>query len=82
LTVYNALTWLCEEPLHSFTLNRFFRRGWPGLANFFLLPKLLELGRAARFIERAIFIGGMAGFVYYGGLPLSFAGKQGRAYRP
>ena len=36
---------------------------WPGLANFFLLPRLLTLGRAARFVERTIFIGGMAGFV-------------------
>jgi len=28
--------------------QKLFRRGWPGLANFFLLPKQLELGRAAR----------------------------------
>jgi hypothetical protein len=46
--VSKALGWLCEEPEHSFTLNKIFRRGWPGLANFFLLPKQLELGRAAR----------------------------------
>jgi hypothetical protein len=29
-----ALGWLCEEPQHSFTLSRFFRRGWPAFASF------------------------------------------------
>ncbi len=76
MMVSRALTWLCEEPQHSFTLNKFLRRGWPGLANFFLLPKLLELGRAARLVERTIFLGGMAGFVYFGGLPLGSLGNK------
>ena len=42
MVVSKALGWLCEEPEHSFTLNKIFRRGWPGLANFFLLPKQLN----------------------------------------
>lgn len=43
--VSKALDRLCEEPQHSF--NKFFRRGWPALANFFILPKQFEPGRAA-----------------------------------
>ena len=71
MTVRQTLAWLCEEPELSFTLNAVYRQGWPGLANFFLLPKQFRLGRAARFIERFIFLGGMAGFIIYGGLPIS-----------
>jgi hypothetical protein len=73
-----AVAWLYEEPDHSFTLNGILRTGWPGLASFFLLPRLLTLGRAPRFVERVIFIGGMAGFVLFGGLPIpSLATKAG-----
>jgi hypothetical protein len=57
MMVSKALGWLCEEPEHSFTLNKIFRRGWPGLSNFFLLPKRLELGRAARTLGRCLFWG-------------------------
>ena len=32
MMVSQALTWLCEEPDHSFTFNMILRRGWPGLA--------------------------------------------------
>jgi len=78
MTVYNALIWLCEEPRHSFTFNLYFRRGWPGLANFFLLPKPFTLGRAVRFIERTIFIGAMAGFVILRRTSDSIAGNHGR----
>jgi hypothetical protein len=76
MTASRALTWLCAEPDFSFTFNKVFRKGWPGLADFFLLPKPFTLGRAARFVERTIFIGGMAGFVYYGGLPLGSLGNK------
>jgi len=69
MAVSKALGWLCEEPEHSFTLNKLFRRGWPGLANFFLLPKQLELGRAARTLERCLFWGGLAAFAVVGGWP-------------
>jgi hypothetical protein len=73
-----AVAWLYEEPDHSFTLNGILRTGWPGLASFFLLPRLLTLGRAPRFVERVIFIGGMAGFVLFGGLKIpSLATKAG-----
>jgi hypothetical protein len=65
----SALAWL-REPSDSFTLSRLLRKGWPGLANFLLLQKPLELGRAARLVERTIFMGGMACFVYFGGLPI------------
>jgi hypothetical protein len=64
-----ALEWL-REPSDSFTLGKLLRKGWPGLANFFALQKPLELGRAARLVERTIFIGAMACFVYFGGLPI------------
>jgi hypothetical protein len=37
MKVSRALAWLCEEPDHSFTLNMVFRRGWPALADFFLM---------------------------------------------
>ena len=40
------------------------------------MPKQLELGRAARLVERTIFVGGMLGFVYYGGLPLRSLGNK------
>jgi hypothetical protein len=73
-----ALAWLYEEPDRSFTFNGLLRTGWPGLASFFLLPMLLALGRAGRFVERVIFIGGMAGFVAFGGLRIpSLATKAG-----
>jgi hypothetical protein len=63
-----ALTWLCERPRGDFTVGWVLRRGWPGFADVVLLPKQLELGRAARLVERVIFLGSMAGFIYYGGL--------------
>ena len=69
MMVSKALAWLCEEPDHSFTLNFVFRRGWPGLADFFLLPKQLTLGRAARTLERVLFLGGLAAFAVVGGWP-------------
>jgi len=72
-----GLAWLCEPPQSSFTLSALLRRGWPGFADFVLLPKQLELGRAARLVERVIFVGAMAGFIYYGGLPLGTLGKPG-----
>jgi hypothetical protein len=75
MMVSKALGWLCEEPQHSFTLNKFFRRGWPGLANFFLLPKQLELGRAARTLERCLFWGGLAAFAVVGGRPALSCGR-------
>jgi len=69
MTVSNALAWLCEEPDHSFTLNMVYRRGWPGLADLLLLPKQLTLGRAARTLERVLFLGGLAAFALGGGWP-------------
>src|ERR1039458_3074510 len=69
MMVGQALTWLCEEPEHSFTFNNIFRRGWPGLASFFLLPKQLTLGRAARTLERCLFLGSLAAFAIVGGWP-------------
>lgn len=77
MALSQALAWLCEPPQGDFTLSRIMRRGWPGFANFVLLPKQLELGRAARLVERVIFLGGMAGFVYYGGLKLGSLGTTG-----
>jgi hypothetical protein len=74
MALSRALAWLCEPPQGDFTLSRTLRRGWPGFASFVLLPKALELGRAARLVERMIFLGGMAGFVYYGGLKLGSLG--------
>ena len=69
MMVSSALAWLCEEPDHSFTLNMVFRRGWPGLADIFLLPKQFTLGRAARTLERVLFLGGLAAFAVGGGWP-------------
>jgi hypothetical protein len=69
MMVSRALAWLCEEPDHSFTFNMVLRRGWPGLADFFLLPKQLTLGRAARMLERVLFLGGLAAFAVVGGWP-------------
>lgn len=71
-----ALAWLCEPPQGDLTLSWILRRGWPGFANFVLLPKQLALGRAARAVERVIFLGGMAGFIYYGGLKLGSLGTS------
>ena len=61
----------------QFPIERTPARGWPGFADLVLLPKQLELGRAARLVERVIFLGEMAGFIYYGGLPLGSLGKPG-----
>ena len=69
MMVSKALAWLCEEPDHSFTFNMVLRRGWPGLADFFLLPQQLTLGRAARMLERVLFLGGLAAFAVVGGWP-------------
>src|ERR1700738_1746043 len=68
-------TWLCERPRGDFTVGWVPRRGWPGLANVVLLPKQLELGRAARLVERIIFLGAMAALVYFGSLPLGSLGE-------
>jgi hypothetical protein len=75
MSVHRVLTWLCERPQGDFTLAWLLRRGWPGFANFVLLPKQLELRRAARLVERVIFLGAMGGFIYYGGLPLGSLGR-------
>ena len=40
-----------------------------------MLPKQLELGRAARLVERLIFLGAVAAFIYYRGLPLGSLGE-------
>ena len=39
MSVHRVLTWLCERPQGDFTLAWLLRRGWPGFANFVLLPK-------------------------------------------
>jgi hypothetical protein len=75
MSVHRALTWLCERPQGDFTLGWVLRKGWPGFPSVVLLPKQLELGRAARLVERVIFLGAMAGFIYYGGLPLGSLGR-------
>lgn len=69
------LTRLCERPQGDFTLTRLLGRGWLVFANFVLLPKQLDLGRAARLVERVIFLGAMGGFIYYGGVPLGSLGR-------
>jgi hypothetical protein len=65
-----SLAWL-REPPGDFTVRWVLRRGWPGFANVVLLPKQLELVR----VERVIFLGAMAGFIYCGGLPLGSLGR-------
>jgi hypothetical protein len=55
MTLSQALGWLCEPPKRNFTLSGLLRRGWPGFAEVLLLPKIWELGRAARLVERVIF---------------------------
>jgi hypothetical protein len=75
MSVHQVLTWLCERPRGDFTVGWILRRGWPGFASVVLLPKQLELGRAARLVERVIFLGSMAAFIYYGGLPLGSLGQ-------
>ena len=74
MSVHRVLTWLCERPQGDFTLGWVLRKGWPEFASIVLLPKQLELGRAARLVERVIFLGAMAGFIFYGGLPLGSLG--------
>ena len=75
MSVHRVLTWLCERPQGDFTLGWALRKGWPEFASIVLLPKQLELGRAARLVERVIFLGAMAGFIFYGGLPLGSLGR-------
>ena len=76
MALSQALGWLCEPPKRNFTLSGLLRRGWPGFADVVLLPKIWELGRAARLVERVIFWGGgLAGIIYYGDLPLVSPGK-------
>lgn len=70
-----TLTWLCERPRGDFTVGWVLRRGWPGFANVVLLLKQLELGRAARLIERVIFLGSMAALFYFGSLPVGSLGE-------
>jgi hypothetical protein len=77
MRINQALTWHFEEALHSFTLSALLRRGWPGFADLALLPRQLELGRAAAARARDFF-GRDADFIYYGGLPL---GSLGEAWR-
>ena len=47
MSVHRVLTWLCERPQGDFTLGWALRKGWPEFASIVLLPKQLELGRAA-----------------------------------
>ena len=77
MTLSRALTWLCERPQGDFTLGWLLRRGWPEFADVALLPKPFELGRVARLIERVIFLGTMAAFIYNGGLSLGPLGNTG-----
>jgi hypothetical protein len=77
MTISGGLEWLCAEPRQNFTLSALLRRGWPSFASVVLLSKQFELGRAARLVERVIFLGAMAGFIYYGGLPLGSLEKVG-----
>jgi hypothetical protein len=63
MALSQALGWLCERPKGDFTVGWVLRSGWPGFAEAVLLPKPLELGRAARLVERVIFLGSMAGFI-------------------
>jgi hypothetical protein len=58
MALSQALAWLCEPPQGESTLRWILRRAWPGFANFVLLPKQLELGRAARLVERRLFWAG------------------------
>jgi len=51
MSVHRVLTWLCERPQGDFTVGWVLRCGWPGFASVVLLPKQLELGRAARLID-------------------------------
>jgi hypothetical protein len=74
-SVHRVLTWLCERPQGDFTLGWVLRKGWPEFASIVLLSKPLELGRAARLVERVIFLGAMAGFILYGSLPLGSLGR-------
>ena len=60
MTISGGLEWLCAEPRQNFTLSALLRRGWPGFASVVRLPKQLELGRAARLVERVIFFGAMS----------------------
>lgn len=75
MSVHRVLTWLCERPRGDFTVGWVLRRGWPGFANVVLLPKQLELGRAARLVERIIFLGSMASLIYFGSLPVGSLGE-------
>jgi len=77
MTLSRALTWLCERPQGDFTLGWLLRRGWPEFADVLLLPKPFELGRVARLVERVIFLGTMAAFIYNGGLSLGPLGNTG-----
>jgi hypothetical protein len=63
MTISGGLEWLCAERRQNVTLSALLRRGWPGFASVVLLPKQLELGRAARLVERVIVLGAMAGFI-------------------
>jgi len=77
MTPSRVLTWLCERPKGDFTLGWLLRRGWPEFAEVVLLPKPFELGRVARLVERAIFLGTMAEFIFNGGLSLGTLGNTG-----
>ena len=75
MTVSRALTWLCDRPQGDFTLSWLLRRGWPEFADFVLLPKVFELGRLARLVERVIFWGAAGVLFFYRDLPLGSLGK-------
>jgi hypothetical protein len=38
MMISEPLTWLCEEPVIP-PSRQHFRKGWPDVANFFLLPR-------------------------------------------
>jgi hypothetical protein len=71
MMISEPLTWLCEEPRHSLIANRIVRKGWPDLANFFLLPRPLELGELCR---KNDLLGRIGVSLYYGGVR---GGSQG-----
>ncbi len=75
MRINRALDYLCARPRGDFTIGWVLRRGWPGFARVVLLPEQLELGRAARLVERVIFLGSMASLVYFGSLPLGALGE-------
>ena len=73
MSVHRVLTWLCERPQRDFTLGWVLRLA--GVRQHRLATKAARTRPRRAAGHRLIFLGAVAAFIYYRGLPLGSLGE-------